>query len=67
MPHNGTGYYVVMTDNNAKYGNVGSHFEFQDGRHILNNTRLNHIYHNETLNDMSNYLLIPKVKIWQKM
>ena len=64
MPHNGTGYYVVMTDNNTKTGNNGSH---SDGRQVLNNTRLNQIYHNEGLKSMSNYLLVPKVKIWQKM
>ena len=52
MTHDGTSYYVVMTDNDTKSGNVGSHFEFQDCRLILNNTRLNHIYDNE-----GNYLL----------
>ena len=48
MPHNGTGYYVVMTDN-TKSGNTGSYYEFQDGHQLLNNTRLNNIYHNEQL------------------
>ena len=64
MPHNGTGYYVVMTDNNTKTSNNGSH---SDGRQVLNNTRLNHIYHNKGLKSMNSYLLILKVKIWQKM
>jgi len=66
MPHNGTSYYVIMTNYNTKSGNIGIHFEFQDGRHVLNNTMLNHIYHNEELKPMSNYLLILKVKIWEK-
>ena len=67
MPYNGKGYYVVMTDNNTKYGNIGSNSEFQDGREVLNNTRLNHIYHNEGFKPMNNYLFILKVKIWQEM
>jgi len=37
MPHN------VMTDYNTKSGNIGSHFESQDGLQVLNNTRLNNI------------------------
>ena len=64
MPPNGTSYFVVMTDYNTKSGNIGSHFEFQDGQQVLNNTRLNH---NKGLNPMCNYLLILKVRIWQKM
>ena len=35
MPHNGTGYCVVMTDNNTKSGNIASHSEFQDGHQVL--------------------------------
>ena len=67
MSHNGTGYYVVMTENNTKSGNIGSHSEFRDGHKVLNNTRLNHIYYNEALNLMNSYLFILKVKIWPKM
>ena len=59
-------YYLVITDNNTKSVNIGSHSEFQDGRQVLNNTRLNYVYNNEGLKPMSNYLLIMKVKIWQK-
>jgi len=56
-----------MTDYNTKSDNIGSHFEFQDGQRILNNIRLNHVYYNEGLKPTSNYLLILKDKIWQKI
>ena len=49
MPLNGTGYYVVMPDNNTKSGNIDSHSEFQNGRQVLNNNRLNCLHHNEGL------------------
>jgi len=49
MAHNGTGYYIVMTENNTKYGNIDSHSELQDGHQVLNNTGLTHLYHNEGL------------------
>jgi len=63
MPHNGMGYSIIMTENNTKSSNIGSHFEFQDGHEVLNNTRLNHIHDNEGINVMSNYLFILNVKI----
>jgi len=47
MAHDGTNYYAVITEYDTKPGNIGSHFEFQNGRRILRNTRLNHMYHNE--------------------
>ena len=42
-------YYLVMTDNSTK---SGSYIEFQDGRQVLSNTSINHIYHNEGLKPM---------------
>ena len=56
-------YYVVMTDYNTKSEDTGNHFEFQDGRKVLNNTRLNHIYDKGGLKPMTNYILILKVNI----
>jgi len=55
MSHIRKGYYVVMTDNNTNSGNIGSHSEFQDGHQVLNNTRLNPIYHNEGHDQLSTY------------
>ena len=66
MPHSRMSYYVVMTDYNTKSGNNGGHFEFQDGRQVLTNIRLNYIYHNEGLKPMSNYLLTQKSKYGRK-
>ena len=55
-------YHIIMYS-----CNIGSHFEFQDGQQVLNNTRLNHIYDKEGLKPMTNYILILKVNILQKM
>jgi hypothetical protein len=54
-------YHIIMYS-----CNIGSHFEFQDGQQVLNNTRLDRIYHNECLKPMSNYLLILKSKYDRK-
>ena len=56
-----------MNDNNTKSGNIGGHCESQDGHRVLNNTKLNHIYHNEGVKLMNNHLLILKVQIGQTM
>ena len=52
-----------MTDSDTKSGHIGSHSGFQDGYQGLNNTSLNHIYYNEGITYMSNYLLMLKVKV----
>ena len=36
MSHNGTGYYLIVTDSNAKSGDIGSHSEFQSIHQVLN-------------------------------